>query len=204
MLTKLYHAYRPHSRYISAVRASDKAQRLVGDGVELRRHDRANYPLYARWYSDEEIWRLTSWAAEPMRPEAVERLFEEREKSSMEDSFAIHREGEEEPIGVIGLMNISKAHASADLSVIIGDEEERDKGLGTEAIRVILSYAFEDLGLERVNLSVFEYNEPAISSYEKIGFKKEGRISRAVRRDGAFRDAITMRILASEWCEDSA
>ena len=204
MLTKLYHAYRPHSRYSKVVRASDKAQRLVGNGVELRRHDRANYSLYARWYSDEEIWRLTSWAAEPMQPQAVERLFEEREKSSVEDSFAIHREGEEEPLGVIGLMNISEANASADLSVIIGDEGERAKGLGTEAIRVILRYAFEDLGLERVNLSVFEFNEPAISSYEKIGFKKEGRISRAVRRDGAFRDAITMRILASEWREDSA
>jgi RimJ/RimL family protein N-acetyltransferase len=88
--------------------------------------------------------------------------------------------------------------------VIVGDEDERAKGLGTEAIRVILRYAFEDLGLERVNLSVFEFNDPAISSYEKIGFKKEGRISRAVRRDGGFRDAITMRILASEWREDSA
>ena len=139
-----------------------------------------------------------------MQPQAVERLFEEREKSSVEDSFAIHREGEEGPLGVIGLMNISEANASADLSVIIGDEEERDKGLGTEAIRVVLRYSFEHLALERVNLSVFEFNEPAISSYEKIGFKKEGRISQAVRRDGAFRDAITMRILASEWREDSA
>jgi RimJ/RimL family protein N-acetyltransferase len=186
------------------VRASNKAQRLVGDGVELRRHDRANYPLYALWYSDEEIWRLTSWAAEPMQPEAVERLFEEREKSSVEVSFAIHREGEEEPLGIIGLMNISEANASSDLSVIIGDEEHRDRGLGTEAIRVILRYAFEHLALERVNLSVFEFNEPAISSYAKIGFKKESRISRAVRRNGAFCDAITMRILGSEWREDSA
>ncbi|MBV9454781.1 MAG: GNAT family N-acetyltransferase, partial [Rubrobacter sp.] len=137
MLTKLNHAILPHNRYIIAVRASNKAQRLVGNGVELRRHNRANYPLYARWYSDEEIWHLTSWAAEPMRPEAVERLFEEREKSTVEDSFAIHREGDEEPLGVVGLMNISEANASADLNVIIGDEEHRDKGLGTEAIRVI-------------------------------------------------------------------
>ena len=204
MLTKLHHADRAHSRYIIAVRASNKAQTLVGNGVELRRHNRANYHLYARWYSDEEIWRLTSWAAEPMQPEAVERLFEEREKSSVEDSFAIHREGDEEPLGVISLMNISEANVSADLSVIIGDEEHRDKGLGTEAIRLIVNYAFEDLDLERVNLSVFDFNEPAISSYEKIGFKKEGRISRAVRRDGACRDAITMRILASEWHEDNA
>jgi RimJ/RimL family protein N-acetyltransferase len=141
MLTKFYYAYRRHSRYSKVVRASDKAQRLVGNGVELRRHDRANYSLYARWYSDEEIWRLTSWAAEPMQPQAVERLFEEREKSSVEDSFAIHREGEEGPLGVIGLMNISEANASADLSVIIGDEDERAKGLGTTRSRTWASSA---------------------------------------------------------------
>jgi RimJ/RimL family protein N-acetyltransferase len=165
----------------------------------LRRHDRANYPLYARWYGDEEIWRLTSWAAEPMQRAAVERLFESREASSLDDSFAIHREGEEEPIGVISLTNISKANASADLSVIVGDPQDRDKGLGTEAIRVILRHAFEDSDLNRVGLSVFEFNEPAIHAYEKLGFKREGRLRQAIQRDGRFYDAILMSILASEW-----
>lgn len=165
----------------------------------MRCHDRANYPLYARWYGDEEIWRLTSWMAEPMRRAAVERLFEDREVSSLDDSFAIHEEGEDEPIGVISLMNISEANASADLSVIVGEAKDRDKGLGTEAIRIILRYAFENLALNRVGLSVFEFNEAAISAYEKLGFEREGRMQRAIRRDGEYHDAILMRILASEW-----
>lgn len=184
------------------MRAPRKARKLVGEGVELRRHDRANYPLYARWYGDEEIWRLTSWAAEPMQQAQAERLFEDREASAVDDSFAIHREGEEEPLGVISLTNISEANGSAELSVIIGDEKDRDKGFGTEAIRVILRYAFEDLGLQRVDLSVFEFNELAIRAYEKLGFQREGRVHQAVRRDGKFHDAILMRILASEWREE--
>ena len=149
---------------------------MVGESVELRRHDRTNYPLYARWYGDEEIWHLTSWISRPMQRAAVERLFEEREKSSTDDSFAIHREGEDEPIGVIGLSNISEANASADLSVIVGDAEARDRGLGTEAIRLILSYAFDDLGLNSVALSVFDFNEAAIHTYETLGFEREGRM----------------------------
>ncbi len=181
-----------------------KIHRLVGEGIELRRHDRANYPLYARWYGDEEIWRLTSWMAEPMRRMAVERLFEDREVSSLEDSFAIHEEGEEEPIGVISLMNISEANASADLSIIVGEDRDRNRGLGTEAIRIILRYAFEDLDLNRVGLSVFEFNETAISAYEKLGFEREGRMERAVLRDGEYHDAILMRILASEWRKRNA
>jgi RimJ/RimL family protein N-acetyltransferase len=190
------------NRYIKAVRASEREQGLVGAGVELRRHDPSNYPLYARWYGDEEIWRLTSWAPEPLQREAVERLFEDRKSSPANDSFAIHRMGEEEPIGVISLMNLSEANASADLSIIVGAAEDRDKGLGTEAIRVLLQYAFEELYLDRVALSVFEFNEPAIRAYEKLGFQKEDRVRQAVRRDGEWQDAILMRILASEWREN--
>jgi RimJ/RimL family protein N-acetyltransferase len=183
------------------VRASEGPERLTGEAVELRRHDRANYPLYARWYGDEEVWRLTSWTARPMRRAAAEQLFEDREKSAVDDSFAIHRKGEDEPIGVISLANISEANASADLSIIVGEDKDRNEGLGTEAIWLILYHAFENLGLERVNLSVFDFNKPAISAYEKIGFQREGRMQEAIRRDGESHDAILMRILASEWGE---
>ena len=181
------------------MRGAEKARRLVGEGVELRRHERRNYKLYAHWYGDEEIWRLTSWSDAPMRPAAVERLFESRESSAVDDSFAIHRAGEEEPLGVIGLMNVSGANRSADLSVIVGEREDRERGLGTEAIRVLLRYAFEDLRLNRVGLSVFEFNELAISAYDKLGFKEEGRLRQAIRRDGSFYDAILMSVLLPEW-----
>ncbi len=172
---------------------------LIGEGVELRRHHRDNYPLYARWYGDEEVWRLTSWASRPMRQAAVERLFRDRELSSIDDSFAIYREGVDEPVGVIGLMNVSEANASADLSIIVGSAEDREQGVGTEAIRLLLDYAFEELGLNRVGLSVFDFNEPAISAYEKLGFAHEGRLREAIRRSDYFHDAILMSILADEW-----
>jgi RimJ/RimL family protein N-acetyltransferase len=129
----------------------------------------------------------------------VERLFEDREHSPTDDSFAIHLKGEEEPIGVISLMNISEANDSAELSIIVGDPEDRHQGYGAEAIAVILRYGFEDLGLNRVGLSVFEFNEDAISTYEKLGFREEGRLRRALKRDDAFHDAILMSIDRHEW-----
>lgn len=134
-----------------------------------------------------------------MRRAAVERLFEDREKSSLDDSFAVHREGKEEPVGVISLTNINEANASADLSIIVGEEEDRDRGVGTAAIRVLLRHAFDELGLNRVALSVFEFNELAIHAYEKLGFKTEGRLRQAIHRDGSFHDAILMSVLAGEW-----
>jgi RimJ/RimL family protein N-acetyltransferase len=187
------------SGYILFVRPTGRAKKLLGERIELRRHARENYRLYGEWYGDPEIWRLTSWAASPLSPSAVERLFEDREHSPTDDSFAIHLKGEEEPIGVISLMNISEANDSAELSVIVGHPEDRHQGYGAEAIALILRYGFEDLGLNRVGLSVFEFNKDAISTYEKLGFRKEGRLRKAVKRDDAFHDAILMGISRSEW-----
>jgi len=176
--------------------------RLEGERVELRRHVRGNYPLYGEWYGDLEIWRLTSWAAAPLGVKAVQRLFEEREMSRTDDSFAIFRKDQRDPIGVISLMNISEAHASADLSVIVGRPEDRDRGYGAEAIEAVLEYGFERLGLHRIGLSVFDFNELAISAYEKLGFKEEGRLRQAIKRDHAFHDAILMSVLRPEWREN--
>jgi RimJ/RimL family protein N-acetyltransferase len=181
------------------VRLSGRAKKLVGEKIELRRHAREHYRLYGEWYGDPEIWRLTSWSAAPLGPSAVERLFEDREHSPTDDSFAIHLRGEEEPIGVVSLMNISDANASAELSVIVGHPEDRHHGYGAEAISTLLDYAFGELGLNRVGLSVFEFNEDAISAYRGLGFREEGRLRRALRREDAYYDAILMSVLKEEW-----
>ena len=181
------------------MRLGDKTGALRGDGIELRRHEPANYGLYAGWYGDPEVWHLTSWAASPLGRSAVRRLFEEREMSTTDDSFAIHVEGNGDPVGVISLMGISQANRSADLSVIVGDPEYRHHGHGTGAIGLIVRYAFEELGLNRVGLSVFEFNEAAISTYERLGFRREGRLRQAVRRADGFHDAVLMSVLRDEW-----
>jgi RimJ/RimL family protein N-acetyltransferase len=182
-----------------AVRLGARTRKLEGETVELRRHARANYGLYAAWYGDPEIWHLTSWAPSPLNRPAVEKLFEDRELSPTDDSFAIHVKDEDEPVGVISLMNISDANESAELSVIVGHPDDRHRGYGTEAIDLLLGYAFEELGLNRVGLSAFDFNGEAISAYEKLGFVVEGRYRQAIKRYSGFHDAILMSILKDEW-----
>lgn len=181
------------------MKLTGRTKKLRGTSVELCRHDRRYYPLYAEWYGDPEIWYLTSWTYAPLGRSAVERLFDQRESSSMDDSFAIHVKGQSEPIGVISLMNISDTHDSADLSIILGHSEDRDRGFGADAISTLLDYAFGERELHRVGLSVFEFNEPAISAYEKLGFQVEGRLRQTVKRDKDFHDAILMSVLSPEW-----
>ncbi|HEV2091559.1 MAG TPA: GNAT family protein [Rubrobacter sp.] len=181
------------------MRLGGKTRALDGERVQLRRHDPKNYGLYAEWYGDPEIWHLTSWAKTPLGRSSVKRLFEERELSTTDDSFAIHLNGEDKPVGVISLMGVSEANLSADLSVIVGAPDDRSHGYGAEAIKMIVRYAFEDLGLNRVGLSVFEFNESAISAYERLGFEHEGRLRRAVKRADGFHDALLMSVLRDEW-----
>jgi RimJ/RimL family protein N-acetyltransferase len=181
------------------VRWGGRTRTLDGERIQLRRHDPKNYGLYAEWYGDPEVWHLTSWARAPLGRSAVKRLFEEREMSTTDDSFAIHPNGESEPVGVVSLMNVSETNLSAELSVIVGRPNDRSHGYGAEAIAMIVRYAFEDLGLNRVGLSVFDFNSAAISTYERLGFVHEGRLRRAVKREDGFRDALLMSVLCDEW-----
>lgn len=185
------------------MKLTGRIKQLDGKSVELRRHDRRYYPLYAEWYGDPEIWHLTSWTSSPLSRSTVERLFDQRDSSPTDDSFAVHVRGEREPIGVVSLMNISEAHDYADLSIILGHPEDRDQGYGADAISTLLDYAFDDLGLYRVGLSVFEFNQLAVSTYEKLGFQSEGRLRKTVKRDGDFYDAILMSILKPEWTSEA-
>ncbi len=73
------------------------------------------------------------------------------------------------------------------------------KGYGTDAMRVILRYGFTELNLKRITLGVFGYNARAIRSYEKAGFTVEGRMRKALYRDGSRADIVFMGILRDEW-----
>jgi RimJ/RimL family protein N-acetyltransferase len=83
----------------------------------------------------------------------------------------------------------------------IGDTEYWSKGYGTDSMHVLLRFAFTELNLQRVTLSVFEYNPRAIRSYEKAGFRHEGRMRKVLNKEGRRWDVLYMGILREEWLE---
>ena len=87
------------------------------------------------------------------------------------------------------------------MGIGIGERQDWNNGYGTDAMQVILRYAFMELNLRRVTLNVFEYNPRAIRSYEKAGFRHEGRIRQYLNRDGQRWDILYMGILREEWME---
>lgn len=95
-------------------------------------------------------------------------------------------------IGFIVIHSIEWNNRAGLLSIGIGDPSFRNKGFGTNALQLMLRYAFCELNLNRVGLDVIEYNKRAIRAYERVGFQQEGRMREAVNRDGKSYDRVIM------------
>jgi RimJ/RimL family protein N-acetyltransferase len=103
--------------------------------------------------------------------------------------------------GEVVLNDLHPDNRPCSFRIYLFGARSRNRGLGTEATRLILRYAFETVGLHRVDLEVYEFNPRARRVYEKVGFVFEGTKRDALLWDGAWVDAHIMSILAAEWAE---
>lgn len=154
--------------------------------------------IIARWSHDSQFWRLAHpESAYPVLPKDVKRALEERPIDR--PGFAIRTLNDDRLIGLIGLYMVLQPQREAFMGVQIGEREYWGKGYGTDALQVLLRYAFGELNLARISLSVLEGNERAMRSYEKCGFKYEGRERQAWAYEGRRWDEIYMGLLREEW-----
>lgn len=157
---------------------------------------------FSRWSRNSEYIRLLD--NDPAKLWSVKKVKEGIEKELEQDDtggimYSIHLLEEDKLIGFIGLWGFGKPSGEAWVGIGMGEPEFWGRGYGTEAMQLILQYAFQELNLHRVTLGVFEYNQRAIRSYEKAGFVHEGRIRKEVLREGKRWDALQMGILREEW-----
>lgn len=106
-------------------------------------------------------------------------------------------------IGSISLHNIDHLNRNAFIGIFIGEAEQRGKGKGSEAIRLILKYGFKTMNLHSINLTVHADNAAGIACYKKAGFRETGRLPEVVFIDGKYIDKIFMVILEDDFEKDS-
>ena len=121
------------------------------------------------------------------------------ETKNKEVYFRLRTHEEDTLIGFVVIHSIEWNNRCGQLAIGIGLAEHRNKGYGTEALNLILRYAFHEMNLDRVGLDVISYNAKGIRAYEKAGFQLEGRAREAVYRDGRRYDRLMMGILKPEW-----
>ncbi len=150
------------------------------------------------WLNDPENWRTLGRYA-PINQMRETEFIQKLCASQTDIVFGIVLKTKDRLIGCCGLHNISLSSRSATFGILIGEKSKQGIGLGTAATRLILRYAFDELNLNRVELSVFADHDRAIRVYRRAGFVQEGRARQAFFRNGRYHDALTFGILRDEW-----
>ena len=174
---------------------------IEGDLAVLRKHVADNVTAFRRWYSDPEVARLARYQDAPMRPDEIDRFFQLRAMGTESLTMAIHDRETGRLIGSCAFSQVDGENGSAMYHITIGEKDMWGRGYGTEATQLMLDHAFGTLGLHRIALTVFEFNERAIRAYRNCGFVVEGRSRESIWRDGRWWDELAMSVLSTEWHE---
>jgi [ribosomal protein S5]-alanine N-acetyltransferase len=168
---------------------------LIGDRIYLRGLEKADLSGdYFQWLNDYEVTKYLESGAFPNSCESMEAYYESRQKSRNEAFLAIVLKNENRHIGNIKLGSINWIHRTADVGIIIGAKDCWNKGYGTEAMALMLEYAFERLNLRKIYLGVVSEHKAAIRVYEKLGFVIEGDLKEFYIIDGKLTGKTLMGI----------
>jgi RimJ/RimL family protein N-acetyltransferase len=172
---------------------------ILGEKVALGPRRRDLLPLYLQWINDFEVTRTLAAHLRPMTTVAEEKWWETTATDPNVVGFTIYELSTMRPIGNTDLADLNHFHRTATFGLMIGEKECWGKGYGTETTRLMLDYGFTGLGLHNIMLEVYGYNERAIRTYTRAGFKEIGRRREALRLAGQPYDLILMDCLATEF-----
>ncbi len=174
-------------------------KKLVGKSCYLSPISKDSAESWARWDNDLEVG--IPLGSEPYTPTTIETSQEAIESCIREKihGFDILELDSDLLIGRCFLGSVDLINRSARLGIVIGEKSHWDRGFGTEAIQLLLDYAFAILNLNSVNLGTYSFNDRAIACYRKVGFKEIGRRRQArIIRNEKF-DVLMLDILAEEY-----
>ncbi|MEZ4629641.1 MAG: GNAT family protein [Deinococcales bacterium] len=171
---------------------------LTGEKIYLRPITPADAGAMFASLGDEESMYLTG-TTQSFTLEQVEAFCERVAHADDRVDYAICRLGDPQYLGEVVLNEIDWDNHSAHFRTAISSNENRNKGYGQEAIKLILDYGFKSLKLHRIELEVYEFNPRALHVYEKLGFVKEGVLRDILYFKERYHNAVKMSLLANEW-----
>ncbi|MFB4168168.1 GNAT family N-acetyltransferase [Virgibacillus sp. JSM 102003] len=168
--------------------------------LQFRKMVESDIEKYHSWRNDIDVMKTTSTSLDLYSLDETKNFVEKVIlNSTSSKSYIIEEKESDTAIGVTSLINIDTKNRNAECIIDIGEKEFWGKVYGTEALKMLLDYAFLELNLHRVSLRVFSLNERAIHIYDKLGFEKEGVMREGLYRNGKWHDIITMGVLKREY-----
>jgi len=173
---------------------------IEGKLINLRAPEMSDLERNTRWINDREVTRflqmryqMSGLAEEAwMRDLTSKPISYERAFFAIETKDGVH-------IGNTNLFNASPENRSAELGIMIGEKEYWSRGFGTDALTTLARFGFDEMNLNRIQLTVYSFNERAQAAYRKAGFVEEGRLRQAMYRQGVYHDILVMGLLRDEF-----
>jgi RimJ/RimL family protein N-acetyltransferase len=174
--------------------------------IRLEYFTQQDFQQLIDWVDNEEL--LLNWAGTQFKiPLTVEKLeWYIRDANDFENSDTLVYKAVDtetgQSVGHISLSVINRPNRSARLTrVLVGNSAERGKGIGEQMTKEMLRIGFEDIGLHRMSLGVYSFNESAIRCYKKCGFKVDGVLRDIKKHQDTYWSLMEMSILEDEWRE---
>jgi len=175
--------------------------RLIGTNVMLREYRREDLPWVRQWVNDPDIVsHLSDIFLYPHANESTEAYLEAMVEGNTDSrGFVIADLASEAYIGQVNLDTIDWKNRVGKIGIVIGSPEYLGRGIGTEAMKLLIDFAFREMNLNRLELEVYDFNERAIRCYLNCGFIQEGRLRERQYKKGRYWDVIQMGLLKSDW-----
>ena len=176
-------------------------KKLLGKRLYLSPANPDDFEKFTHWINDNEVGIYIGQVCKSYSYAAEKEALEKFSKDS--NFFIIVDEKTNSAIGSLSLMKVDHVQGSAELGIFIGDKAYWSRGYGSEAITLLLDYAFNALNLNNVMLTVKAFNERALACYKKCGFKEFGRRRKDNIIAGKRYDTVYMDILSEDFTQPS-
>ncbi len=170
--------------------------KMIGASVYLSPMSLDDAEVYTAWLNDLETTRYLTVASAQVTLQGERDFLVQLSKGH---NYSIVEKASDRLLGSCGLASEDHVHRSAEVGIFLGDEAARGRGHGSEALSLLCDYAFNVLNFRSLFLRTYAFNERAIASYRKVGFKEIGRMRQAHFWQGSYHDVVLMDLLAEEF-----
>ena len=172
-------------------------KKIKGDRLYLSPINMDDTEIYTKWLNDYEVSKNLGLYRKMISLISEQKVLEAL--ASEGHNYAMVLYENDTLIGNIGFNEIDNICRKATVGLFIGEQEHRNKGYGSEALRLMLDYGFKTLNLHNIMLWVDSDNELGLSCYKKIGFREAGRRRESGFKNGKYIDTVFMDILEDEF-----
>lgn len=168
-------------------------RKIPGERVYLSPINTDDLEIYTMWLNDPHVTGFLGNYGDVLSLSSERSFLEKMAAGGY--NFAIVRSEDDQLLGNISFEEVHPVSRRATVGLFIGEAENRGKGYGSEALRLMLDYGFRTLNLHNIMLYVHADNEPGLACYEKLGFREFGRRTESKFKDGRYVDVVHMEIL---------